>query len=377
MIEHINGPHGEPDVALRVHVIERHPPRFHGIAHVDLLVDHHEHLRERHQPLPPQRVHDLVRVSRIFLVDGHEHEVMKPALGRHVVVDDFGRGELEQRQEDALGGVTEIEVFHGRSADDRCGVDRLLAHRHRGDVHLRIQIGFGVEPRVIAERPFDDERIGRIDVAFDHELRVSGHFKIVGDRLGQPHRILAQEAGEEKLVDVGRERRAGGIHAGRITADDDADRHFLAALRHLPHMLRTGFMPLPVHRNGALVDLLHAIHADVANTTRRILADDGGHGEIRAAILGPAMEDRDLVEIDLVTAPHNLLTRRRPALHARRELGDLQQAGQQRQLPKEPIGHLEVHELRNPRTDGIEVIHPQRHGHPPHGTEQVDGDGKF
>jgi hypothetical protein len=52
------------------------------------------------------------------LVDRHEHEVVEPALGGHVVVHDLGHGELEQRQEDPLGGVAEVVVLHRRLADD-------------------------------------------------------------------------------------------------------------------------------------------------------------------------------------------------------------------------------------------------------------------
>jgi hypothetical protein len=206
---------------------------------------------------------------------------VETTLGRHVVVHDLRTGELEQRQEDALGGVPEIEVFHGRLAHDGRGIHRLLAHRHRRHVHARVQVGFAVVAGVIAERALHHQRFGRIDVPFDHEIRFGRHFEIARDRLGQLHRRTTQEAGEDELVDHGRQRRAGAVHARRIGAHGNAHGHHLAALGHLPQMLGAGLVALPVHGHIALAELLHAIHAHVANAARRILGDHHGERDVR------------------------------------------------------------------------------------------------
>ena len=117
----------ESRVALRIDVVERHPPRFLRVAHVHPMVDDDEHLGQRHQPLAPQRVHHLVRLPRILLLDRDEHQVVKDPFGRHVVVDDLGNRQLEQRKEDSLGGVAEVEVFHRRTPDDRRRKNRIAA----------------------------------------------------------------------------------------------------------------------------------------------------------------------------------------------------------------------------------------------------------
>src|SRR5215203_6489290 len=101
VIEDVDGSHGEPRVALGINVVERHPPRLLRVAYVHFLVDDHEHLGERHEPLPPHGVHHLVRLPGILLVDRYEHEVVEDPLCRHVIVDDLGDRQLEQRQEDA------------------------------------------------------------------------------------------------------------------------------------------------------------------------------------------------------------------------------------------------------------------------------------
>src|SRR2546425_12546288 len=54
VVEHVNRAHGEPHVPLRVDVVQRHPPRLPGVLHVHVLLEHDDHLGERHQALPPQ-----------------------------------------------------------------------------------------------------------------------------------------------------------------------------------------------------------------------------------------------------------------------------------------------------------------------------------
>src|SRR2546426_9381851 len=89
VVEDVDRPHREPHVALRIDVIQRHPPRLLGIPHVDVLVQHDDHLSERHEPLPPQPVHHLVGLPGILFVDAHEDEVVKDPLGRHVQVHEL------------------------------------------------------------------------------------------------------------------------------------------------------------------------------------------------------------------------------------------------------------------------------------------------
>jgi hypothetical protein len=54
---------------------------------------------------------------------------------------------------------------------------------------------------VVPERTFQDQLVARIDVALEDELRLSRHLEIAGDGFHEAHRLLAQEAGEQELVD--------------------------------------------------------------------------------------------------------------------------------------------------------------------------------
>ena len=92
----------------------------------------------------------------------------------------------------------------------------------------RIIIGQRIKTRVIAERPLAAQRLGWIDVAFDDDIRVRRHFDIDGDAFDQLDAFLAQEAGEEDLIDLRRQRRGGGVDHRRIAAE--ADRQLQLAL---------------------------------------------------------------------------------------------------------------------------------------------------
>ena len=200
MIEHIHRPHREAHVALGVDVVERHPPRLFFILHVHFLVEHHQHLGERHQTLPPHRVHHLVRLTGILLVNRHEHEVMKYPLGRHVIIHDLGNRHLEERQEDPLRGMSEVVILHRGLADDCRRIHRRLSHRHRGHVHQRIEIRLGVESGVVTERAFHHQFFGRVYVALNDELGFRRHLEVARQRLRQYHRLMSQKSGENEFV---------------------------------------------------------------------------------------------------------------------------------------------------------------------------------
>ena len=123
---------------------------------------------------------------------------------------------------------------------------------------------------MVAERSLQHERLRGIDVSLEHDLRLGGHLEVAGDRLGQLHRLAAEEAGEEELVDRGRQRRRAGIDAGRIAAERDDDRHPLAFRGHLAPVRGADLVPLPVHGERVAAEHLDAVHADVADAARRI-----------------------------------------------------------------------------------------------------------
>ena len=95
----------------------------------------------------------------------------------------------------------------GLRRDDRV-VDRVALHRHALDVQHRERLDRRVEAGVVAERPLG-QPLARLDVALQHDLRVRRHLQRHGQAVDHLDPLAAQEAGEQVLVDVARQRRAG------------------------------------------------------------------------------------------------------------------------------------------------------------------------
>ena len=56
-------------------------------------------------------------------------------------------------------------------------------------------------------------------------------------------------------------------------------------------VLGAALVDLPVHAQGALVEHLQAVHADVAPAGGRVARDDGRQRDVAAAVVGPALQD--------------------------------------------------------------------------------------
>ena len=135
--------------------------------------------------------------------------------------------------------------------------------RDRGEMEDRVIIDRGVEAGVIAERSFRPH-LARLDVAFEDEIDVGRDFEIDRLALHQLDGFLAQEAGEENLIEPIGQGRGRGKGVGRIAAERDRHRHALAAFVIALAVARADLVHLPVHAGGAVVVDLHAIHAEIA-----------------------------------------------------------------------------------------------------------------
>ena len=97
--------------------------------------------------------------------------------------------------------------------------------RDAGDVENGIEIFERVEAGVIAEGAFGAEFV-EVDVAFEDDFGVGGDFQVDGFAFDQFDRLLAEEAGDEVLLDVGRRGNDGGEGESGIGADGDRNFHF-------------------------------------------------------------------------------------------------------------------------------------------------------
>src|SRR5208282_4839661 len=194
------------------------------VLHVAILVHHHHALGEHRLPHGPYAVHHFARVPGIRLADRHDHQVVEDGFDRQVHVHDLRQRDPHERQKDALDGLAYPGVFHGRLAHDGGCVDRLLAVRHASNVEDGIEVFERVEAGVVAEGAFAAEFV-QVDVALEDDFCRGRDFQVHGLALHQLHRLLAQEAGNHELLDVGRRGDDGSEGQRGLGADGDRDLH--------------------------------------------------------------------------------------------------------------------------------------------------------
>jgi hypothetical protein len=375
VIELVDRAERELEVALRVDVVERLPGDFRRIVDVAAGVHDDDHLREHHLAGSPDGVHDLPRLPRITLVDRDDHQVVEDAFDGERHVHDVGNRLSNEREEEPLDGLPHETVLHRRRADDRRHVDRPRTPRHGGHVEDREIVVQRVEAGVIAEGPFAP-RLARIQVAFEDELRLGRHHHV--DGLGPDHgnALLPQETGEQELRNAGGKRRDRREDRRRVASDRGGGFHAPALPRVPPRLSRAVLVLLPVHPGRVPVEELHSVHADVAPAGDRIARNDQRHGDEATRVLRPALEDRELFEIDGVSGLDDLLAGRilDRLRKDRTEIGDLRQG---LQLSQEPFRRLRVAEEVEPLGPGLVRSDAERFEHALARSEEVDGDREF
>src|SRR6266404_6921458 len=159
---------------------------------------------------------------------------------------------------------------------------------------------------MIAEGAFGPEFI-QVHVSLQHDLGIGWNFQVDGFALHQFDRLLAQESGDNELLNVRRSGHNRGESQRRLCADGYgyvhssawplSDREHRASRRTshdvhcgtalttrtslmldtlpqaVPVMLRCDFLPLPMHASRRRIMNLHSIHTDVPLPCFRIARD--------------------------------------------------------------------------------------------------------
>ena len=368
MVEVVERPLGDHDVALRVDVGADVEHDLRVVVDVDVLVDDHDPLRQAQHPETPDRVHHLASMPRERLPDRDDREVVERARDRQVVVDDLGNGHLDRGQEDALGRLAEPGVLLRRLADDDRRVDRVASHRDRRHVEDREALGRRVEAGVVAERPFVRE-LALVDVSLEHDLRVGRHLEVDGHALDELDRLAAQEARDHQLVDVLRQRRARRVRGDRVETERDRDLHPPLGEQVVGAAV---LVDLPVHRGRARAEHLHPVHADVPAAGARVAGDHGRQRDERPGVAGPA-PTAPAGAPRSTSSPRSTISWRGAAPDdLRPRVGDRLQRLQPAHLRGEALGRLHLEHVGELRGDVVEPLDAEREAHPPLGAELVD-----
>src|SRR5262249_32279934 len=135
--------------------------------------------------------------------------------------------------------------------------------------------------------------------------------------------------------------------------------------------LGAALVDLPVHAAGVAIVDLNAIHADVARAARRVAADDHRQRNVAPAVFGPALENLQPAEVDLLSGQDYLpawrtLSRLRAIAYHLRQLAELlslvEQAGR----------HLGLDQAAHALAQLVQVSQAQRPGHALAAAHRID-----
>ena len=270
---------------------------------------------------------------------------------------------------------------------------------------------------MVAEGAFRAQ-LAQLHVAFEHDLGVRRNFQIDRLALHDLHRLAAQKAGDQELLHLGgagtmaanvvagsvpmatatsiREpfnlpsdtcgipptaRREGRRAAGRLRHHRHASSCALSG-SHAVHRSRRAqrlaivfgghLLPLPVHACRLAVVDLHPVHADVALARCGIARMHAGQRDEAPAVVRPALENREVVEIEAF-APHDFFAR---GIFGADGLGkracQRPQLRQHLQLVEQALGSLHVHQPADALGDLVQPLDAQRQRHAPLTAELVD-----
>ena len=120
-----------------------------------------------------------------------------------------------------------------------------------------------------------------------------------------------------------------------------------------------------MHARGLTVVDLHAVHANVALTAFGVPGNHAGKGNEAAAIQRPALEYREIEDVEVFPQDH-LLTRGVIFFHrAREKPAHPGQHGQHLQLAQQALRRLEVEQSLDSSCYVVKTIDIERHLHAP------------
>jgi hypothetical protein len=224
VIEVVHRPLDDHEVAPGIDVAGGAPGHLGQVVDVHVLADDHDGLGEHHQAHAPERGHDLARLAGVALADRDDHEIVEDSFRRHVDVHDLGQHKLDERDEQALGGLAEPVVLLRWAADDRRRIDGPRAPGEGREMKDRVVASQRIVARVVAERSLEAP-LRRVDVAFEHDLGIGRHLDVDRAAADELDGASAQPAREDDLVHPGRQRRRRRVDHGRVAAEDDGHGH--------------------------------------------------------------------------------------------------------------------------------------------------------
>ena len=304
---------------------------------------------------------------------------MKDALGGHIDVHHFGQDEADEGQKDPLRDLAHPVILGGGAAHEGGGIDGVAPPGDGGDVKDGVGLRQGIVPGMVAEGALEAFLAGD-DVALQDDFGVGRHQQIHRMGRGQFHAGVADEAGQGHFVHIGRQRRRARPDGGRVAAQGDGYLQAVGgAVAGGAVVARAYLVGLPVHPGGIAVKDLHPVDAVVLDAGCRVFGDYQRQGDVAAGVVGPAFDDGEGVQVDVVPGDDHFL-----AGGVADGFGlvgaDAGQTPQGTQLvddSRRRAAQGQVNQRFQAGGQLVGAIHFQGPVHAPVGAEQVDGYGQI
>src|SRR5260370_29861600 len=140
-------------------------------------------------------------------------------------------------------------------------------------------------------------------------------------------------------------------------------------------MLAGVVVRVPVHGRGIAIQEVKAVHADIAVGGLQVARKDLAERDKAAGVLRPALDHRELRQVDLIAGPDDILAW--PRMDAPwRNTAELGQHRYHLDLAQETVGHFGLDQLGDTLGYFVQILDPQALGHAVLGAEYVDRQGK-
>ena len=310
-------------IPARIDVGRQRPDHVIPIAGVDVVVNHdHELGIHELTQVRPNRHHHALGMTGICFFHRHHGDTVRAALGRQPKIDDFRKLLLQQRHEYVVQCLPQDRRLVGRTTGVCRQVNRVFAHGDRGDAEHRERLNRIIIAGVITVRAFVAV-IAERDLAFDHDLGRRWHFEGLADAVDKLDFLAPEQAGELILRQRIGDWRHGGQNGAGIRAEHGGggQRRRIFVFPTLV-MLRPAPMLQPAHQRGVFAGHLHPIDTQVrrialvaagalARSITGALRDHQRPRDQRRRLARPTGLDRELMKINVITAPNDFLAIRR------------------------------------------------------------------
>ena len=193
------------------------------------------------------------------------------ACRRHIHIFNLGLHHKAYRsEENSLGSHCNIGIFLWRNTHDCCRIDSISAMRYGGNMEFRIVILQRIKSCMVAKVALQDLLLGSIDIALNHKVAIFGNIDIVCDTLYQLYGFSAQQTCQQVLVNVVRHGCSSGVGIYRVATYRYRHGHLLASCLICLVVACARLVAMPVHSRSAVIEDLHTIHSDIANTAIRV-----------------------------------------------------------------------------------------------------------